>query len=150
MIITIKGVRSKTQKKMLMKAVTFFAEHLIPKRTRDKICLTVYILNDLDSEADGFTELINYDSYDIDFVVEVLRDIDEEEILKTLAHEMVHVKQYALQELVESKRGVMKFRGEKYEGDDINAPWEIEAYEREKQLLELYYGAQKDIQINIT
>lgn len=74
-----------------------------------------------------------------------LRDAkDDDDVLKTLAHEMVHVKQYAKNELksgivVPARGGIRvtsRWMGENWnpkgkEDHYWDAPWEIEAYGRE-------------------
>ena len=65
------------------------------------------------------------------------------EILKTLAHEIVHVKQYALGELKWRDAGLL-YKGVNHEAMSLmeyfELPYEIEAYGREKGLL---YGVLK-------
>ena len=60
------------------------------------------------------------------------------EILKTLAHEIVHVKQYALGELKWRDAGLL-YKGVNHEAMSLmeyfELPYEIEAYGREKGLL---------------
>ena len=60
------------------------------------------------------------------------------EILKTLAHEIVHVKQYVLGELKYRDAGLL-YKGINHEAmnlmDYFELPYEIEAYGREKGLL---------------
>ena len=60
------------------------------------------------------------------------------EILKTLAHEIVHVKQYALGELKGRDAGLL-YKGVNHEAMSLmeyfELPYEIEAYGREKGLL---------------
>jgi hypothetical protein len=61
------------------------------------------------------------------FTIEVNRSDDPEEKIKTIAHEMVHVKQYAKGELSEE---MDIWRGSKVNADSIDyfeQPWEIEA-----------------------
>lgn len=58
---------------------------------------------------------------------------DEETLMKTLCHEMVHVKQFAYNELEEGGPGRVVYAGEDYYYSDsvaeyYNRPWEIEAY----------------------
>jgi predicted metallopeptidase len=63
----------------------------------------------------------------ISFVIEVRQTDSEEEKLKTLAHEMVHVRQYIRGELNEE---MSVWRGKKVDSDEIpyaEQPWEIEA-----------------------
>ena len=63
----------------------------------------------------------------------------------TVGHELVHVKQYTLREMVDLKTGEVKFRGVKFpentRSEDIlyyNAPWEIEAHGRELGLYSMF------------
>ena len=61
------------------------------------------------------------------------------EILKTLGHELVHVKQYAKGELTTDRTGALRYNGVHYYVDTLldyfELPYEIEAYGREKGLL---------------
>jgi hypothetical protein len=57
-------------------------------------------------------------------------------ILITLAHEMVHIKQWAKDEMYEyyNTPKTVRFKGEKFNMDDVDYwdyPWEIEAYGRQ-------------------
>jgi len=60
------------------------------------------------------------------------------QLLITLAHEMVHVKQYAKGQLKlkTTRRGNTFFTwlGKKYKGEYYDLPWEIEAFSRERVL----------------
>ena len=71
------------------------------------------------------------DSYDLkgkpdSFVIEIDRSLNKSDKLRTLAHEMVHVKQYCLGYLNES---MTRWRGQKVDNtiDYEERPWEIEA-----------------------
>ena len=61
------------------------------------------------------------------------------EILKTLGHELVHVKQYVKGELTTDRYGALRYNGVHYYVDTLTdyfeLPYEIEAYGREKGLL---------------
>lgn len=80
----------------------------------------------------GYMECLSPYSY----VITLDADLDEVTQLQTLAHEMVHVKQFHRGEL--SERGpVFKWKGsvvdpKKVEYDDF--PWEIEAEEMQQTL----------------
>lgn len=76
------------------------------------------------------------------FVIEVNKNDTNEEILKTLAHEMIHVKQYARCELNEE---MSVWRGRKVNSDAIpynEQPWEQEAMQREQELYESFLASQ--------
>ena len=61
--------------------------------------------------------------------------IDHERLIITLAHEMVHVKQYARGQVTHSKnRKARYWMGKKVKEDYYNQPWEIEAFSKERVL----------------
>ena len=61
-------------------------------------------------------------------------------VLQCLAHEMVHVKQYAKGELkFHERRNLVTFQREQYQDDDYwESLWEIEAYGREVGLYQKF------------
>jgi len=71
------------------------------------------------------------------------------EILKTLAHELVHVKQYVMGELTYRTHG-MVWKKVTYSPDNIidyfETPFEIEAYGREKGLLVAFLARWSEIE----
>lgn len=72
------------------------------------------------------------------FIIEINRSDDEETKLTSLAHELVHVKQYARNELNEE---MSYWRGNYVKSDDIpyeDQPWEIEAESKGKELYESF------------
>ena len=69
-----------------------------------------------------------------DFEIEVNKYLDLRTMLETVAHEMVHVKQYARRELKELTAGTHRWMGDIVSDDDVaywDLPWEIEAHGRE-------------------
>lgn len=82
--------------------------------------------------------------YEYMHIVIDLANVTISEMLRNLAHEMVHAKQYLKGELcvdVQSWKGV-RFKSKLGVDYDVNAPWEKEAYRREtllyKKLLDHY------------
>lgn len=117
-------INGKIPKKHLL-AIDHFAELLFTPARIYQLELTIKY-----KSLDVFG-LVYIDSYNLkgkpdSFIIEVNRQLDTTDKLKTLAHEMVHVKQYSLGYLNES---MTRWRGKKipqnleYE----NKPWEIEA-----------------------
>ena len=97
----------------------------------DDVC--VHILFSKNCNADGYAEWNDYeDAYDI----EINSRLSREEIIKTLFHEIVHVKQ-----MYENKFEPDEWT---WNGEDCtdmkydDYPWEIEAYAVEKEMMELY------------
>ena len=74
------------------------------------------------------------------------------ENLKTLAHEIVHVKQYVMGELKSRDAGLL-YKGTNHEPDNLmeyfELPYEIEAYGREKGLLYGFLLVWKNIETEI-
>ena len=70
-------------------------------------------------------------------------------ILRTLAHELVHVKQYLIGDLSWRDKGLL-WKGEiflpEYLTDHLETPYEIEAYGREKRLLISFLMKWKEIE----
>ena len=71
------------------------------------------------------------------------------EILRTLAHELVHVKQYLVGDLTWRDKGMM-WRGEmflpEYLTEQLDTPYEIEAYGKEKGLFISFLLKWKEIE----
>lgn len=111
--------------KLHLLAIDHFADLLFTPKRKYSLELTVQY-----KKLDVFG-LVYIDNYNLkgkpdSFVIEVNHRLDKENKLKTLAHEMVHVKQYSLGYLNES---MTRWRGKKVSVDLSyeNKPWEIEA-----------------------
>ena len=75
-----------------------------------------------------------------DFYIDVEKTLDDEEMVETVCHEMVHVWQGATRKMKDLTFGRKMYMGKIY--DDTTAyedePWEIEAYEMQDKLLEKF------------
>lgn len=84
--------------------------------------------------------LVDYES-DEEFAevsVYLAKRLSPKEAIRTLFHEMVHVKQYVTGKL---EAGVVqKWEGIYYEDDYENLPWELEAFELEEQMMKTFGG----------
>jgi hypothetical protein len=126
--------------KILEEAARFFAAQLMDPRMVRNIEIDLEIVNKLDVQGECISE---DDCKNPRYFTIRLRKQKLDEMVKTLAHEMVHVKQYAKNELSKQMRlsrgglGVgSKWHGEWWnpkakEDDYWDSPWEIEAYGRE-------------------
>lgn len=126
--------------KILEEAAEFFAAQLLHPRTAKCIELDLEIVDKLDVQGECISE---DDCKNPRFFTIRLRKQKLDEMIKTLGHEMVHVKQYAKNELSKqmrmTRRGLgigSKWHGEWWdpkgkEDDYWDSPWEIEAYGRE-------------------
>ena len=75
-----------------------------------------------------------------DFYIDVDKNLDVEEMVETVCHEMVHVWQGATRKMKDLPFGGKMYMGKVY--DDTTAyeddPWEIEAYAMQGDLLEKF------------
>ena len=113
-------------------ATYFFAGVLIHKRTLDKLCIDIEF-EDL-GEDHGFCEKTD----DFDYTITLNSNLSLMNMIKTLAHEMVHVKQHAKKELKDSNGAIIWKKKLYRDYNYFEAPWEVEAYSMEDDLLELY------------
>jgi hypothetical protein len=143
MNITITGMIGKRKEKALLKeAAEFFANQLMDPRMVRKLTLDIEVYNNLDVEG----ECVDEDGVRNPrwFTIGLKGDQDIGTMIKTLGHEMVHVKQHAKNELqtghAVAARGGLKiyskwmgevWKAKRKEDDYFDSPWEIEAYGRE-------------------
>jgi hypothetical protein len=124
----------------LDEAARFFAAQLMHARTVKKLEIDIEIVNKLDVTGECISE---DDTKNPRYFTIRLRKQRLDEMIRTLAHEMVHVKQYAKNELSKQMRlarGGLRI-GSKWQGEwwdpkgkqdgYWDAPWELEAYGRE-------------------
>lgn len=137
--IDILNCRSLKRKVLFKAATEYFAYSLMPKVKN--MHLDICLENNLD--ADAFCTQIE-DKY---FVIEVSRRLPVKEQLKSIAHEMVHCKQFYSKKL-QYKRNKIYWLNEEYNCDVLsranltesqyhmylNLPWEKEAYDLENML----------------
>lgn len=139
MIVNVFGA-GKQRSADLEEAAQFFANLLMDPRMVRNLEIDV----EVEPGLDVMGECVNEDDTKNSryFTIRLNRN-HSDDIIKTLAHEMVHVKQYAKNELgkqLRVSRGGLKITTQ-WQGNDWNpkrkedayfdAPWEIEAYGRE-------------------
>jgi len=124
--------------KKYREAIEFFATELFTPQMKRHIELRIR-KRDL-GIWHGFVSIEDYNvlNQPRSFVIELHKGDDEKEHLKTLAHELVHVRQYARNELNDEMN---TWKGRKVDSDSIpyeDQPWEIEAIKLGDELYELY------------
>lgn len=81
------------------------------------------------------------------FIIIVNKNLNKKTMLVTLAHEMVHVKQYARGELKDYLRDdVVRWKKKIYRLSEVeywSSPWEVEAYKKDKILYEAFKKERK-------
>lgn len=117
-------------------AAKFYANELIENKRILNNCFTKIRFNSkLDNYGLAGVEEYNTKKQPREFLIELHPGIGARNILSTLAHEMVHVKQYLNGELNEE---MTLWKGKKVDSDNMDYwihPWEIEAHGVEQGLI---------------
>lgn len=126
-------------KPYILDAAQFFAKELIPNtRVRNNCFTEIRFCKKLNEY--GFASVNGYNTRKQarKFLVELHPGIGARNILETLAHEMVHIKQYVYNETNDT---LTRWRGKRINPDKVDywiQPWEIDAFGREPGLLYKY------------
>jgi len=72
------------------------------------------------------------------FEISVKPDLPKQDMIATILHEMVHVAQMARGDLVQGMPSTWK--GEKFDGQYMELPWEIEAYRVESDMVAQFHN----------
>jgi len=145
-------------------AMTEFAmARLVPsKRLRNNVSINVHLKHHeeggeamLSENADryrprDFKVIIDHHQAEIDDYGRTRTDTEwGHTILRTLAHELVHVKQYLVGDLTWRDKGML-WKGvmfaPEYLTDQLETPYEVEAYGKEKGLLVSFFIKWKEIE----
>jgi len=138
--IKIKGRHRRVDLRIIRRALQWYARDLIPRLTT-KVQLELNIVENLirDQEMDAAVTWLEDPVRPRKFVMEIDSRLSFNRTLEMLAHEMVHVKQFATGELVDNPSGkTVKWLGKRMTMHDDDGywtlPWEIEAYGRQPGL----------------
>jgi len=132
--------RGSRQKRTDTESLALFVAYKLMPRMAPKLTVEICFVTGLFKREGVFGDVGYYecDRAPRDFVIRVDPGIDEIDLMKTVAHEMVHVKQIARAELVELIRTpYYRFHRDYYHKntDYFDKPWEIEAHGREEGLV---------------
>ncbi len=120
-------VKGKLNRQQLL-ALDFFADALLTNQLKRHIIVHVRFRKSMDFLGLTDVEDYNKSGKPREFLLEICRGQSDKEIIHTLAHEMVHVKQYAYGELNEQAT----YWCGKFFSSNLNyheQPWEIEAHD---------------------
>ena len=136
MKITIRNNNGLMTRKEICQYLEWLAENLMSKRLTNKLSLLIEVKKLPGAKA----TMVADDDTNKSFVLELSDKMGRYEIMKALAHEMVHVKQYATRELYQYVSHGYRYQGVKYPDstDYYDQPWEIEAFGREVGLYRRY------------
>lgn len=120
-----------------LKAIDYFADCIFTPQKSKHLTIEVKYKN-IETQGEVYIEDYNKRGVPNHFVILVKRSDSEKEKLITIAHELVHVKQYCLGELNEE--------GTHWLGEYVNVeeleyeelPWEIEAWDVGEYLYQQY------------
>lgn len=130
MKIKTRKFKNKSLIMFLKQAALFYADQLIPKH-KNKIQLNINACN---IEADGCCSHLG----DYEFEIEINQDLSFEHKMITLAHEMVHLKQFTTKQLKSfflGKDAIDIWNGDRYTNTRYDKqPWEKEASQLEEEL----------------
>ena len=144
--IKIYGSSKKMEKREIKEAASFFCDHLLQRLSKNVLvkiklrknfyrntkCFGMATWTDVDARNHNHRE----------FEVDIEADLGHVYLLRTLAHELVHVKQYARKELMDTTSGNYQKWNQVLYNENIvgykNLPWEKEACLLEKELYNLW------------
>jgi hypothetical protein len=128
---------NKASYKMLKSLAEFTLNKFFTKPKQDKLDIIVDFQKGLFERTDQYANCIWEDEpyRPLDFTIQIDPDQKIQLLLNSLAHELVHVKQWAKGEFyqLQRERSVYKFNGQRFDTEKIDywdTPWEIEAHGR--------------------
>ena len=108
--IKIYGSAKKMEKREIKEASLFFCDHLLGRRLSKNVLVKVRLRKNFFKNTKCFgmatwTDIDAKNHNHREFEVEIESDLGHIYLLRTLAHELVHVKQYARKELIDMCSG---------------------------------------------
>jgi hypothetical protein len=135
----LQGKYTKTQ----ASALEYFATQLLTPQLKSCIIVTLKFTKKL--PVCGYTEIDGHNSKGKprEFILEINHGMSEKQTLKTIAHEMEHVRQYCYGEIDEQGT---KWLSRKLDHDSVpyhKRPWEIKAFQAEERLYKKWLQMKK-------
>ncbi len=139
MYVEVIGNRSKILKDTLARAAEFYCSKLMSKRMCQSIEIYVILKKKLENDFAGYCSYLDHHKGVRQFEIELAKNVTVRDLLSSLAHEVVHLKQFATGELKDTMQpgNISVWQGQKINEDKVDywdLPFEIEAYGREKGL----------------
>lgn len=130
-------------------AVQWFLGRLIPQQEIfDNITFSVYIRKMHKQRGICWA----YEKYPLEYTVVIASDMGRRDSLRALAHEAVHISQYATGKMQDvwhgEMRGKILWKNQMMDNVDTgsryyNTPWEKEAYAKQDRLMSAYLAERK-------
>lgn len=145
MNIEIYGKTKAMCKAEIRAAARFFARYLMSEKLCDNLDIEIQFESQ-GANTEGHCSPVDHSRRPRMFEIGINPNMQRHKMLQCLAHEMVHVKQYAMgelsNELITAKWQGKTFKLTRSFEDYLNWPWEIEAYGRDRSLY-LFYAIMK-------
>jgi len=127
------------RRSLIESTVSFAVESLIPRIRNLDLEIEVTDLDENESHVRGYCT----QESERHFFFEIDENQSDDSVIRTIIHEMVHVKQYVYRELIQkhskSHGRRLYWQGEDWTNATYNEqPWELEAYELEDILYNEY------------
>jgi len=110
-------------------AINYFADRLFTPQMKRNVSIRISFSSTMDNYGETEIDDYNLSGKPREFILNIKRNICAEEIIRTISHEMIHVKQYVLGQLNEQ---MTMWNGQKVNDGQygyFDSPWEIEAHE---------------------
>jgi hemoglobin-like flavoprotein len=132
---------SAQKRTLALKAIIFFRQYLFKRNKRLDGLITVNLRFQKIGDAWGICDHHDIGIKPREFTILINSELKEvKDIITTVAHEMVHVWQYATGKLRDYEAPVHRYENDLYDADMSyrDMPWEIEARQLEKVLYKLW------------
>lgn len=136
-MIHVRGKSTKLSSVEAAYAARFYLNKLISPKKLNSLSICIILQPFKNKNTIGFVERIGKDLYN----VEINNRYGKEYQLKSLAHELVHVKQYVYKELGDVSLSQFKWKGKTIDYNSLSYfeyPHEIEAFGLEHSLYSMY------------
>jgi hypothetical protein len=146
MKLRIYGTPTKVNKSIIKDACHWYMKDIAPRMYK-KLFIRLFFKKDFNKNTDTLAQVQWEDDNHRprEFTITVDSDLTYARMLRTLAHEIVHVKQWSQGEMRDNLRNSKDYdtvwRGVRYKSEDIDywsLPWEIDATAMEGVLYDKY------------
>lgn len=141
MQIRTKGIPDNVSRSLCKEAIRFYGKELLGKRLAKNIKIFL-VFEDLPHIVNALCQWDDDNHLCRSFIIILNKKMNKKTTFIALAHEMVHVKQYARGELKDYLRSdKVKWRNKVFRLDRVeywSSPWEVEAYKKDKILYEKF------------
>lgn len=152
MKVSILNSTGSEQRKLIRESLDYFGHKLMSPQLLNNISLRIKFCDGLVAKEKIRGDVVwNYRNGKTpkalrSFTIRIDSSLGQKKMLSTLAHEMVHVKQYAKGEMRDISHRLVRFGKKSYMDNEYcywEQPWEIEARGRELGLLAMFLKQRK-------